>query len=44
MNCDDPLAMDTIWPDEILCQWETEMADRIALVDDDQNILTNHIL
>ena len=28
-------------PDRILWEWETKMADRIALVDDDQNILTS---
>ena len=27
--------------DRILWEWETKMADRIALVDDDQNILTS---
>ena len=30
-----------IVPDRILWEWETKMADRIALVDDDQNILTS---
>ena len=30
-----------ILPDQILWEWETKMADRIALVDDDQNILTS---